>query len=50
MTFVNVTKVLDTICRDGIWKIMAKFGYPARFIVVRQFKDGMLALAHNDGK
>ena len=51
MTFVNLTKAFDTVSREGLWKIMAKFGCPAKFIaMVRQFHDGMLARVQNDGK
>ena len=43
-TFVDLTKAFDTVCREGLWKIMAKFGSPAKFIaIVRQFHDGMKA-------
>ena len=49
MTFVDLTKAFDTISREGLWKIMAKFGCPAKFIaMVRQFHDGMLARVQND--
>ena len=42
MTFVDLTKAFDTVSRDGLWKIMAKFGCPPRYIaMVRQFHDGM---------
>ena len=51
MTFVDVTKAFDTVSREGLWKIMAKFGCPAKFIaMVRQFHDGMLASVQNDGE
>ena len=51
MTFVDLTKAFDTVIREGLWKIMAKFGYPAKFIaMVRQFHDGMLARVQNDGE
>ena len=44
MTFVDLTKAFDTVSREGLWKIMAKFGCPAKFIAMaRQFHDGMLA-------
>ena len=44
MTSEDITKAFDTVSREGLWKIMAKFGCPAKFIVmVRQFYDGMLA-------
>ena len=49
MTFVDLTKTSDTVSRDGLWKIMAKFGCPAKFIaMVRQFHDGMRARVQND--
>ena len=44
MTFVDLSKALDTVSREGLWKSMAKFGCPAKFIaVVRQFHDGVFA-------
>ena len=40
-----------TVSSEGLWKIMAKFGCPAKFIaMVRQFHHGMLARFQNDGK
>ena len=43
MTFVDLNKAFDTVSREGLWKIMAKFGCPSKFIaMVRQFHDGML--------
>ena len=51
MTFVDLTKAFDTVSREGLWKIMMKFGYPTKFIaVVRQFHHGMLARVQNDGE
>ena len=51
MTFVDLTKAFDTVSRDGLWKIIAKFGYPSRYIaMVRQFHDGMQARVQNDGE
>ena len=32
MTFVDLNKAFDTVSRDGLWKIMAKFGCPPRYI------------------
>ena len=26
MTFIDLTKAFDTVSRDGLWKIMTKFG------------------------
>ena len=49
MTFVDLPK--PSVSREGLWNIMAKFGFPAKFIaVVRQFHDGMLARVQNDGE
>ena len=51
MTFVDLTKAFDTVSREGLWKIMAKFGCSAKFIaMVRQFHDSMLARVQNDGE
>ena len=51
MTFVDLTKAFDTVIREGLWKIMAKFGCPTEFIaMVRQFQDGTLARLQNDGE
>ena len=51
MTFVGLTKAFDTVSRDGLWKIMAKFGCPPRYIaMVRQFHDGMQARVQHDGE
>ena len=41
MTFVDLTKAFDTVSREGLWKIMAKFGCPAKFIAVVLFADDM---------
>ena len=51
MTFVDLTKAFDTVSREGLWKIMEKFGCPRKFIaVVRQFHDGMTARVLDDGE
>ena len=51
MTFVDLTKAFDTVSCDGLWKIMAKFGCPPRYMaMVRQFHDGMQARVQNDGE
>ena len=50
-TFVDLTKAFDTVSRDGLWLIMAKFGCPNKFIaMVRAFHDGMLARVLDDGE
>ena len=32
MAFVDLTKAFDTVSREGLWKIMAKYGCPDKFI------------------
>ena len=50
-TFLGLTKAFDTVCREGLWKIMAKFGCPSKFIaMVKQFNDGMKARVLDNGK
>jgi hypothetical protein len=50
-TFVELTKAFDTVSREGLWKIMAKFSCTEKFIhMVRQFHDGMFARVLDDGK
>ena len=47
----GVCRPHQSVCRDGLWKIMAKFGCPPRFIaMVPQFHDGMQARVQNDGE
>ena len=43
-TYVDLTKAFDTVSREGLWKIMAKYGCPRKFIsMVQQFHNGMQA-------
>ncbi|BHF68109.1 hypothetical protein SprV_0301113900 [Sparganum proliferum] len=49
-TFVDLTEAFDTVNREGLWKIMRKFGCPERFIeMVRQLHDGMIARVTDKG-
>ena len=53
ITFDGLTnlKAFDTVSREGLWEIMAKFGCPAKFIALaQQFHDGMLVRVQNDGE
>ena len=51
MTFVDLTKAFDTVSRDGLWKIMATFGCPPRYIAMMlQSHDSMQARVQNDGE
>ena len=49
-TVVDPTKAFDTVSRNGLWKIMDKFGCPKKFIaIVRQFHDGMMTCVLDNG-
>ncbi|BHF69947.1 hypothetical protein SprV_0301299400 [Sparganum proliferum] len=49
-TFVDLTKAFDTVNREGLWKIMQKFGCPERFIeMVRQLHDDIMARVTDNG-
>nr|VZI32172.1 unnamed protein product [Spirometra erinaceieuropaei] len=49
-TFVDLTKAFDTVNREGLWKIMQKFGCPERFTqMVRQLHDGMMTRVTDNG-
>ena len=49
-TFVDLTVTVDTVSRDGLWKILAKYGCPEKFIsIVQQFHDGMRAHVQDNG-
>ena len=51
ITFVDLTKAFATVSRDGLWKMMTKFGSPERSIaMVRQFHGDMQARVQNDGE
>ena len=50
-TYVDLTKAFDTVSREGLWRIMAKYGCPEKFItIVRQLHDGMLARVQDSGE
>lgn len=50
-TYVDLTKAFDTVSREGLWKIMAKYGCPTKFVsIVRQFHDGMHARVQDNGE
>nr|VZI50870.1 unnamed protein product [Spirometra erinaceieuropaei] len=49
-TFVDLTKAFDTVNREGLWKIMEKFGCPERFTeMVRQLHDSIMARVTDNG-
>ncbi|BHF57552.1 hypothetical protein SprV_0100049400 [Sparganum proliferum] len=49
-TFVDLRKAFDTVNREGLWKIIQKFGCPERFTqMVRHLHDGMIARVTDNG-
>ena len=51
MTFVDITKAFDTVCREDLWKIVLKFRCPDQFVEsVRQFHEGMMTRVLDDGR
>ena len=50
ITFIDLTKTFDTVCRDGLRLIMEKFDCPRTFnALVRQLHDGMRATVLDKG-
>lgn len=50
-TYVDLTKAFDTVSREGLWRIMAKYGCPTKFItIVRQLHNGMQARVQDGGE
>ena len=50
-TYVDLTKAFDTVSREGLWKIMATYGCPRKFIsMVQQFHAGMKAQVQDNGE
>jgi len=44
MAFIDLTKAFDTVNRELLWDVLAKFGCPPLFLaVLRAFHDGMMA-------
>ena len=49
-TFVDPKKAFDTVSREGLWRIMVRFGCLEKFIsMICQFHDGMPARVLDDG-
>ena len=48
--FVDLNKAFDSESRESLWKILAKFGCPEKFVkMVRLFHDDVVARVLNDG-
>jgi hypothetical protein len=49
--FIDLTKAFDTVSREGLWRIMAKYGCPKKFITIaRQLHDEMQARVQENGE
>ncbi|BHF72506.1 hypothetical protein SprV_0401557300 [Sparganum proliferum] len=49
-TFVDLTKTFDAVNREGLWKIILKFGCPESFSeMVRKLHDGEMARVTDNG-
>ena len=50
ISLVDLNKAFESVSREGLWKILAKFGCPEKFVkMVRLFHDDMVARVLNDG-
>ena len=51
MVFVDLTKAFDTVNREGLWKILRKFGCPEKMILlIASFHNGMQARVQENGE
>ena len=49
--YVDQTKTFDMVSRDGLWRIMAKYGCSEKFItIIKQFHNGMHTKEQDDGE
>ena len=49
-TYVDLTKAFDTVSREGLLRIMAKYGCPPKFItIVHLLHDGMMTRVQDNG-
>lgn len=48
--FIDLTKAFDTVSRDGLWKVLRKFGCTEKFTkILQSLHDGMLGRVSIDG-
>ena len=48
---VDLTKVFDTISKDGLWQILRKIGCPDLCVaIIRSFHEGMVARIQHQGQ
>ena len=46
--FVNLQTAYESLNRELLWEVLARFGVPAKILGVRQFHDGMRARVRTD--
>ena len=48
--FVDLTKAFDTVSPDGLWKILARLGFPPSFLtILHQLHEGQQGqMKHNE--
>ena len=50
LVFVDLTRAFDSVNRQGLWKILRKFGCPENFVTpIASFHNGMQARAQENG-
>ena len=48
--FVHLTNSFDTVCREGLWKILARLGCPPEFLaILRQYPEGQQGQVKHNG-
>ena len=48
--FIDLTKAFDTVSREALWPILAKYGCPPKFVgMIRLFHDGMKGQVLSNG-
>ena len=51
LTYVDLTKAFDMVSRDGLWRIIAKYGCLEKFITIfRQFHDARHVWVQDNGE
>ena len=49
--FIDLTKAVDTVSREALWKILLKFGCPTKFVnVLKQLHEGIQARVCSEGQ
>lgn len=50
-TYVDLTKAFDSVSREGLWRIVEKYGWPRKVMaIICQFHDSIPARAQGNGE